>query len=312
MGKRCNKLKKYPLNQCVLYKCRSMKRLASIFGTSCTELRYIIRTMTYKSFSVPKKDSDELRTISNPNYSLKMAQRRLLSLLQRVQRPVWLISGEKGKCHIDNARYHLENSYCLTLDIKAFYDSCIRDYVYRFFTEKMLCAPDVANYLTDLCTFDKGIKTGTPTSQLIAYYAYEDMFWQLQILAKEYGLKFSLYVDDMTFSKPSFFSYKAFLYRIRGILLRYGHDVKKSKVKFYSKNDAKFVTGVIITSDHQLVAPYALKAKVRRTRKQLSSKPEDSKKLANRLLGYISAIKQIEPNLFGQTQSMAKRIVKSN
>ena len=140
MGKRCNKLKKYPLNQCVLYKCRSMKRLASIFGTSCTELRYIIRTMTYNSFSFPKKDSDELRTISNPNYSLKMAQRRLLSLLQRVQRPVWLISGEKGKCHIDNARYHLENIYCLTLDIKAFYDSSTRLCLPLFYGKNVMCS----------------------------------------------------------------------------------------------------------------------------------------------------------------------------
>ena len=41
-----------------------------------------------------------------------------------------LISGEKGKCYIDNGKSHLNSNYFLTMDIKKFYDNCFREYVF--------------------------------------------------------------------------------------------------------------------------------------------------------------------------------------
>ena len=64
----------------------------------------------------------------------------------------------------------------------------------------MLNSPDVAKILTDIVTYEKCIPTGCPTSQLIAYYAYEDMFAGIKKIADNHGCLFSLYVDAMTFS----------------------------------------------------------------------------------------------------------------
>ena len=56
------------------------------------------------------------------------------SLIQKVERPEWLVSGEKGKCYIDNGKKHIHSNYFLTMDIKKFYDNCEREYVFLFFT----------------------------------------------------------------------------------------------------------------------------------------------------------------------------------
>lgn len=54
----------------------------------------------------------------------------------------------------------------------------------------MQTSPDVAKILTDIVTYNGGIPTGCPTSQLIAFYAYEDMFKQIQQCAESYGCIF--------------------------------------------------------------------------------------------------------------------------
>ena len=40
----------------------------------------------------------------------------------------------------------------------------------------MYTSPDVSKILADITTLDKKTSTGTPTSQLISFHAYEDMF----------------------------------------------------------------------------------------------------------------------------------------
>ena len=141
------------------------------------------------------------------------------------------MSGEKGKSYKDNGMAHVNSDYCLTMDIRNFYDNCNRNSVYQFFKLKMLTSSDVAKILTDIVTYNNIIPTGSPTSQLIAYYAYEDMFNELNEFAKQLECTFSLYVDDMTFSSNRPLSKKV-LSNINKILHKYGHRLKFSKVKY--------------------------------------------------------------------------------
>ena len=112
----------------------------------------------------------------------KQVQRRILRLIQFVERPEWVIAGTKEKSYIDNGKFHLKSNYALMVDIKKFYDNCQREYVYRFFRNRLLNSPDVAEILTNIVTYEGGIPTGCPTSQLLAYYAYEDMFTKIKHL----------------------------------------------------------------------------------------------------------------------------------
>lgn len=237
--------KKYPLNQCALYKCNSKRKLEKTLTIEPGQLKLIDSVIKYSHFEIDKKDSTEKRQITAPKYTLKQVQRRILRLIQFIERPEWVIAGTKEKSYIDNGKFHLKSNYALMVDIKKFYDNCQREYVYRFFRDRLLNSPDVAEILTDIVTFEGGIPTGCPTSQLLAYYAYEDMFTKIKQIADDHGCLFSLYVDDMTFSSESPFNANSLKRDVDLVLRRYAHKPKYKKIKYYSKNDPKPITGIL-------------------------------------------------------------------
>jgi len=297
-------IKRYPLDQCALYKCSSKKKLEQRLKLNAGDASLLENMIQYHKFSIPKKDSTKLRDITAPADALKKVQRRILRLLQRIERPQWLISGERGKSYVDNGRAHINSIYLLAADIKSFYDNCRRDYVYRFFTERLKAVPDVAKLLTDIITYEGGIPTGCPTSQIIAYYAYERMFSEIAQVAERYGCIFTLYVDDMTFSSQTPFDPKQLKREIEIVLLRYGHRLKASKVKYYGCADAKPITGTIVTKEHRLATPNQLQKrivtefqslKVQTNEQVLTS---EAKSRYATLQGRIHAARNIEPGIF--------------
>ncbi|NCB47771.1 RNA-directed DNA polymerase, partial [bacterium] len=189
---------------------------------------------------------------------LKLIQARIFQLMQCIERPEWLISGQKKKSYISNGQMHQDGNYILTIDIKKFYDNCSSEFVFRFFKDKMKTAPDIADILTRIVTYGGKIPTGCPTSQLIAFFAYEDMFFEIKAIAERYGCKFSLYVDDMTFSSTNPFNEKTLARDIDRTLRRYRHKPKYKKVHYYTKSDIKPVTGTILKPDHSLEIPNKL------------------------------------------------------
>lgn len=297
-------LKKYELNQCALYKCRSQRRLEQLLHLEKGQLYRVKDLIVYRSFAQKKKDGSD-RIINEPSEKLKKIQRRILYLLSKVQRPQWLISGEKRKCYIDNAKYHMDSTYFLTADISKFYDHCKRERVYRFFKDKMLMSSDIAKIMTDLTTYEGGIPTGCPTSQIIAYYAYEDMFKRLCGIAVQNGCKFTLYVDDITFSSSTPIEPLKLVNLIGYELRRFDHRIKKEKVKYYPKGSFKVVTGVAI-KDHRLKVPNGLQKKIYDNFMTLKEcnygcyqiGELDYEKKLNSLMGQLQSAKSIENTKF--------------
>jgi len=296
--------KRYDIDQCALYKCRSMNRLIKVLQVSDEQIEDLNSIIIYKSFSIAKKNSLEMRTITAPNKEIKRIQRRILELLQKVIRPHWLISGEKGKSYITNGEQHVESNYFLTMDIKKFYNNCKREYVYCFFKNKLQMAGDIAAICTDIVTYDNGIPTGCPTSQIIAYYAYQDMFEEVNNTSLNYNCKFTLYVDDMTFSAESSFNVNGLRRDVDIILRKYGHKPKYSKVKYYKKGKPVPITGTIVTREHILNTPISLQHKIYvnfqdlKAFRSVNIKNEQDRKKLQRLKGQIQAARNIEATMF--------------
>lgn len=253
---------KYDITQCALYKIKGSKQLKKVLCITEEEYKDILSIVHYHSFQIDKKDSTEKRNITAPDKRIKEIQTRILKLLQNVGRPIWLISGEKGKCHIDNGKSHLNSNYFLTMDIKKFYDNCSREYVFLFFKNRLMMAGDLAGLCTDIVTYDGGIPTGCPTSQIIAYYAYESMFNEIYSVACKYGCEYTVYVDDMTFSAKEPFDINRMKNEVDCILRKYGHKPKYKKVKYYSKGKSVPITGTIVTGQHELKVPNRLQKRV--------------------------------------------------
>lgn len=307
-------IKKYDITQCALYKCRTRKRLEYLLRLDPGGLKMIDGIIGYHKFEIDKKHSDEKREITAPDKTLKAIQRRILYLLQRVIRPEWLISGEKQKCYIDNGKAHLNGKYVLTIDIKKFYDNCTREPVYQFFVQKLKTSPDVAEILTNIITYNGGIPTGCPTSQIMAFYAYSDMFSEIFDLAKQHGCKFTLYVDDMTFSSKEPFSPHQLSQMIDRVLRKYGHKPKSPKVKYYGPSDYKPITGTVVTPEHSLAVPNGLQKTIYdafQTVKPLigveTCSEEDARQILS-LKGQIQAACNIEAGKFPEIKRLTNQI----
>lgn len=307
-------IKKYDITQCALYKCRTRKRLEYLLRLDPGGLKMIDGIIGYHKFEIDKKHSDEKREITAPDKTLKAIQRRILYLLQRVIRPEWLISGEKQKCYIDNGKAHLNGKYVLTIDIKKFYDNCTREPVYQFFVQKLKTSPDVAEILTNIITYNGGIPTGCPTSQIMAFYAYSDMFSEIFDLAKQHGCKFTLYVDDMTFSSKEPFSPHQLSQMIDRVLRKYGHKPKYPKVKYYGPSDYKPITGTVVTPEYSLAVPNGLQKTIYdafQTVKPLigveTCSEEDARQILS-LKGQIQAACNIEDGKFPEIRRLTNQI----
>lgn len=307
-------IKKYDITQCALYKCRTRKRLEYLLRLDPGGLKIIDGIIGYHKFEIDKKHSDEKREITAPDKTLKAIQRRILYLLQRVIRPEWLISGEKQKCYIDNGKAHLNGKYVLTIDIKKFYDNCTREPVYQFFVQKLETSPDVAEILTNIITYNGGIPTRCPTSQIMAFYAYSDMFSEIFDLAKQHGCKFTLYVDDMTFSSKEPFSPHQLSQMIDRVLRKYGHKPKYPKVKYYGPSDYKPITGTVVTPEHSLAVPNGLQKTIYdafQTVKPLigveTCSEEDARQILS-LKGQIQAACNIEDGKFPEIRRLTNQI----
>lgn len=305
--------RKYDITQCALYKKRSSKQLIKVLCITEEEYEDILSIVHYHSFQIDKKDSAEKRNITAPDKRIKEIQKRILRLLQNIERPQWLISGEKGKCYVDNGKSHLDSNYFLTMDIKKFYDNCSREYVFLFFKNRLKMAGDLAGLCTDIVTYDGGIPTGCPTSQIIAYYAYEGMFKEIYRVACKYGCEYTVYVDDMTFSSKESFALNSMKNEVDCILRKYGHKPKYKKVKYYSKGKCVPITGTIVTGQHELKVPNRLQKRVYDDFQELKCldgkklSDADTKKL-NSLKGRIQASRNIEEGKFPEINRLTNLI----
>lgn len=298
-----------PLNQCMLYKCRSKKSLARCLLLDLRQLQRRSEWIQYRVHT-EQKASDGSRVIYAPADELKSVQKVIKSRLHRIEVPSWVYSGVKGRCHIDNAKHHAGSRYFVLSDISSFYENCTRDAVYRFFRDDLLCSPDVASLLADLTTVRNAegktvIPTGSPCSQLIAYFSYKAMFYEVASIANRYGCKFSLYVDDLTISSELPISNPNNLMKQLAKSLRaYGHRVKWAKTGYFGKDQFKLVTGVAIDSHGGLNVPNHLgEAVVTGLKETLAG---DRSEIAP-TLGRIGAARQIDGRVFPE----AKRLIEN-
>ncbi|EEG72538.1 reverse transcriptase domain-containing protein [[Clostridium] hylemonae] len=110
------------------------------------------------------------------------------------------MSGKKSYSYITNSETHLQYKFIKTMDISKFYESAQRSKVYKMFIQTFKMEHDIAWIMTEVVTYNGVLPTGSPSSQLIVYWTYCDLFDMINNLIKQYYCHFSLYVDDMTFS----------------------------------------------------------------------------------------------------------------
>lgn len=235
--------KSYPLDQCALYRCNTRKKLFKLLQTSPEKFAELkTATDLYKPLKKKKKDGT-FRTVLAPRGDLKRIQRRIGELLLRVKTPEYLMSPVRGRSNIDNAALHRGARAFHLLDIADFYPSCTASKVAWFFGQSLGCPSDVVKVLLDLTTLDGALPAGSPASPSLAFWAYADMWDEIDLLTSDAGCQVSVYVDDITVSGESVPG--ALVHAIKERLAHHGHSYKASK-EVCQINAPVVVTGVVV------------------------------------------------------------------
>mmetsp|Transcript_7207 Transcript_7207/g.12567 ORF Transcript_7207/g.12567 Transcript_7207/m.12567 type:complete len:221 (+) Transcript_7207:993-1655(+) len=208
----------------------------------------------------------------------------------------------KGRSYITNARSHSANTGCVKIDVRKFYPSVRSQAVHHFFAERMLCAGDVAGMLTKLLTVDGHLPTGSSSSPILSYFAYEDMFEELAALAKAKGCIMTVYVDDVVFTGEG--AGRGLLYDARKVLASYrlhGH-----KTKLFRPGQPRIITGVAVTKVGMKL-PNKRQRRISDDYATYGSLPLGNEKLsaARRLAGRLFEASQIDPSWRPKAEALA-------
>lgn len=295
----------YLLEQSPLFRMRNRRKLATLLKL---DEKYFSneREYTYHSFSRPKPNGDGVRNFTVPSDELKIIQKQICKLLSRIETPEWVMSGKKSCSYITNAKAHLKYPFVKTMDISKFYDSAQRSKIYNMFLDLFQMEHDIAWLMTELVTYNGGLPTGSPSSQLIVYWAYSDMFNEIQLLSTRCNCTFSLYVDDMTFSSDESISGKL-REDVSALLRKNNLNAKVKKDHYYQMKDFKMITGVGIYKGNMVVPNSRRKAAI-----SLYSECRKHGKIKDieKLNGILCSMRQIEPNIFPEIAMYVKHYEK--
>lgn len=311
-------------NKCPLYSLTSKKMLKYLLGIKNDAL---LNQDYVASLIEPYIDkTGKPRLIEPPHPELKIIQKKIKNMLGKIEVPNNIFSGIKGRSYANNAALHSGGylRHLFKIDLVAFFPSTKRETIYRFFNEDLLCAPDIAQILTNFTTVDllkskvknieevyqflesKNVKSynhlisGAPTSQILSYLANHKMFDEMQAISDENNVTMTVYVDDVIFSSNFYISHK-FKVKIHKFIKKYGYRVSTKKVKSYSKLYPKLVTGVIINSSGRLTIKNSLRKKIVDEYKYLKEYPDDMDS-RKRLRGLVTAARQVNkaayPNIY--------------
>jgi RNA-directed DNA polymerase len=184
--------------------CKSQAGLAALFGTSRRNLLFHLYSKaapTYRIFTIPKA-SGTPRTISVPPPTVARWQRFLVPLLTNLYTPKFGTHGfVVGRSIRTNATRHVGRAFLLNIDIQDFFPSIhfgrvrglFQRYPFNFNSE-------VAATLSQLCTNDKLLPQGAPTSPIISNLICRRLDTDLHRLAKKHRCTFTRFADDISLS----------------------------------------------------------------------------------------------------------------
>lgn len=293
--------KTYSIEKSPLYRLRNRRKLAVLLGLPENYFSHK-QQYEYYEFSRPKPNGDGERHFTVPTEELKLVQKILCRLLKRIETPDWVMSGKKHCSYITNAEKHIQNHFVKTMDISRFYDSVQRKHIYKMFKETFKMAEDISWIMTDLVTYKGVLPTGSPSSQLIVYWTYADMFAEINRIANDNGCLFSLYVDDMTFSSKVPISQEV-RKTVAEQLKKSGLKAKNSKDHYYQANVMKVVTGVGLKDGKKVVLNSKRNAILEQYRR---CKETRNIYEIEKLKGMLCSQRQIEKDIFPEIANFVK------
>jgi len=219
----------------------------------------------YKTFHIGKK-SGGYRSISAPCYQLSLLQHILNIIFKAVYTPNIVAKGfTTGKSVVDNAIVHIGHHYVLNIDIKDFFSSIPQARVWKRLQLPPFSLPEkVASVVAGLCchTNEEGtgnvLPQGAATSPLLSNAICDKLDRRLNGLARRFGLHYSRYADDMTFSSMHnvYQDDGEFMKELRRIVTDQGFNINEAKTRLQRDGERQEVTGLTVNNKVNVAKKY--------------------------------------------------------
>ena len=295
---------------------------AALLGVEVNRLEEILNNVSghYQEFWMRKR-SGGYRMISAPDKDLQAIQSTIYS---RILSSVTIVHPAAvgfrcGRSVVDNAAPHLGKRYVLKMDIHDFFGS-IRSPRVRQTFKKIGYPENVSKVLGALCCLHRHLPQGAPTSPALSNIVGYEMDRKLAALAAEYGLTYTRYADDLTFS-GDVFPKEQIIPQVKRIIRDEKFEPNHKKTHFMNQSSRKIITGVSVASGVKLTIPKSKKREIRKNVYFILTKglAEHQRRIGShdpaylkRLIGMLCYWRAIEPDNTYASDSIAalKRLEK--
>lgn len=231
---------------------RDVQQLGALLRMPVHQVQLLALAPRYKTFTVPKSSGGR-RLIEDPAPPLKKLLRWLNHYLQAhyVRLRPECVHGfcisprhQEDRNVLSNARRHLGHPHLLNVDLKDFFHQVsagrVRGLLQRHFPRFAAALTDL---LTRLLTYKGRLPMGAPTSPALSNYASLGMDAELEAIARNSGLTYTRFADDLSFSAtdPIGIPLEQML---RGAIRHHGFVVNPDKVRRYGPGEDRIVTGL--------------------------------------------------------------------
>jgi RNA-directed DNA polymerase len=286
------KYERYEIERSPLSQKPTQRDVATLLGETRDELR---RLINYKEHFIVRRQittgkKGKVRDLAYPVARFRAAHERLKFHLNKIKQPSYLFSPRKSRSQRDNAALHLDQDHYLTLDLKQFYPSTGEEMVRHFFRDELGMYDDVAGLLTHLCTIDGKISFGSPVTPVLCTLVHRRMFDKIAHICVTCGLRYSVWVDDLTISGR--FVSGEILRKIRIVVQAAG--LRTHRIRYRSGNRPVFITGIGVVGA-KLIAPNSLDLKIKDCWAAYHDAETDEERdfSTQRLLSLLGTVRQI-------------------
>lgn len=238
------------------------KEFGSIsYSISENMLRYFssdtIAPKRFRTFHIRKKNGG-LREIKAPCRQLDVILTCVNLLLKSIYEPSDVAMGfTTGRSVLTNAQIHVGHNYVFNIDLKDFFLSIHQARVWK----RLQLAPfnfskEIANILAGLCcSYDANVNAnvlpqGSPVSPLLTNAICDKLDRRMKGVAKRFGLHYSRYADDMTFSSMHnvYQTGSEFRVEIQRVISEQGFRMNGSKTRLQKTGSRQEVTGLTVNT----------------------------------------------------------------
>lgn len=216
----------------------------------------------YHSFEIPKKSGGARRISAPARTKYRVLLYYVNQLLKSIYKPNDYAMGfVAGRSIVSNAAQHLGQNYVYNIDLKDFFPSITESRI----RQRLRSAPYelselAACLISGLATMSQSsrdvdtdkqvvryvLPQGSPISPILTNIVCERLDRRLAGLAKRFGLRYSRYADDITFSSMHNV-YQAggdFVLELRRIIADQGFAINEGKVRLQKRGARQEVTGL--------------------------------------------------------------------